>query len=90
MVSQSNPASRSSQNAHREEFRTECSAGRGTDSSRSDLLATQPEMGRPGRVLGTRELIVAETAFLVPYRVRGERLEIVAEFRGRQRWPEKF
>jgi len=25
-----------------------------------DLLATQPQMGRPGRVLGTRELVVSD------------------------------
>lgn len=54
------------------------------------LLATQPEMGRPGRVLGTRELIVPGTGLLLPYRVREACLEIIAVFHGRQRWPEKF
>jgi toxin ParE1/3/4 len=53
-----------------------------------DLLATQPAMGRPGRVLGTRELVVGDTGFIVPYRVRADRLELIAIFRGRQRWPE--
>jgi toxin ParE1/3/4 len=55
-----------------------------------DLLATQPEMGRPGRVLGTRELIVRDTGFIIPYRARGERLELIAIFHGRQRWPERL
>jgi toxin ParE1/3/4 len=55
-----------------------------------DLLATQPEMGRPGRVLGTRELVVPDTGFIIPYRVRGERLDLIAIFHGRQRWPEKL
>jgi len=51
-----------------------------------DLLATQPEMGRPGRVLGTRELVVTGTAYVIPYRVRGGRLELLAVFHGRQKW----
>jgi plasmid stabilization system protein ParE len=55
-----------------------------------ELLATQPQMGRPGRVVGTRELIVPNTPFLIPYRVRARRLEIIAVFHGRQRWPEKL
>lgn len=55
-----------------------------------DLLAQQPGLGRPGRIGGTRELIVPGTPYLVPYRVRHERLEIVAVFHGRQRWPEKL
>jgi len=41
-----------------------------------DILATQPEMGRPGRLPRTRELVVVDTPFVIPYRVRGERLEI--------------
>jgi toxin ParE1/3/4 len=55
-----------------------------------DLLATQPEMGRPGRVLGTRELVVPDTGFIVPYRVRGGRLDLIAIFHGRQRWPARL
>ncbi|MEM1168309.1 MAG: hypothetical protein AAGJ08_04285 [Cyanobacteria bacterium P01_H01_bin.35] len=37
-----------------------------------------PEMGRLGQVVGTRELVVIGTPFIVPYRVRGDRLEILA------------
>jgi toxin ParE1/3/4 len=55
-----------------------------------DLLATHPAMGRPGRVLGTRELVVEDTGFIIPYRVRADRLELIAIFRGRQRWPQGF
>ena len=35
-----------------------------------ELLARNPGLGRPGRVEGTRELVVANTPYLVPYRVR--------------------
>jgi plasmid stabilization system protein ParE len=44
-------------------------------------------MGRPGRVLGTRELVVPDTPYVIPYRVRRERLELIAVFHGRQKWP---
>jgi toxin ParE1/3/4 len=55
-----------------------------------DLLQTHPEIGRPGRVVGTRELVVPETPYIVPYRVRLERLELIAVFHGRQKWPAKL
>ena len=35
------------------------------------MLADHPGLGRPGRVPGTRELVVPGTPYLVPYRVRG-------------------
>lgn len=55
-----------------------------------DLLVSHPELGRPGRLLGTRELVVVDTPYIIPYRVRGESLELIAVFHGRQRWPDKF
>lgn len=55
-----------------------------------DLLALHPGLGRAGRVPGTRELVVQGTPYVVPYRVRDDRLEIIAIFHGRQRWPEKL
>ncbi|MEO8130844.1 MAG: type II toxin-antitoxin system RelE/ParE family toxin [Bryobacteraceae bacterium] len=54
-----------------------------------DLLETQPAMGTPGRIVGTCELVVPETPYLIPYRVRGGRLELIAVFHGRQKWPVK-
>lgn len=54
------------------------------------VLQTQPEMGRPGRVLGTRELVIPGTPHIVPYRVRRDRLEIIAVFHGRQKWPDNL
>jgi toxin ParE1/3/4 len=35
-------------------------------------------------------LVVQGTPYVVPYRVRNERLEIIAIFHGRQRWPQKL
>lgn len=55
-----------------------------------DRLAALPNLGRPGRVTGTRELVVPGTRYIIPYRVREERLEIIAVFHERQRWPKRL
>lgn len=47
-------------------------------------------LGRAGRVKGTRELVVVGTPFLIPYRIRKERIEILAVIHGARRWPESF
>ena len=54
------------------------------------LLATQPEMGRPGRVPETRELVIPKTPFVVPYQVRGDSLIILRVYHAAQKWPEMF
>jgi toxin ParE1/3/4 len=46
-----------------------------------DLLATQPALGRPGRVPGTRELIITGTPYIVPYGVRDDTVEILRTIR---------
>jgi plasmid stabilization system protein ParE len=51
-----------------------------------ETLRTQPQMGRPGRLAGTRELVVFGTPFIIPYRVRRERLELLAVFDGRRQY----
>lgn len=53
-------------------------------------LAQHPAMGRAGRVPGTRELVIPNTPFLVPYRVKGETVIILRVFHGARRWPESF
>jgi len=50
-------------------------------------LVEQPALGRPGRVPGTRELFVAKTRYIVPYRVRGESVEILRVFHASRRLP---
>jgi toxin ParE1/3/4 len=52
-----------------------------------ETLSTQPQKGRSGRLTGTRELVVSGTPYIIPYRVRRERLELLAVFDGRRRWP---
>lgn len=55
-----------------------------------ERLADYPHLGRPGRIVGTRELVISNTPYIVPYRVRGEALELIAVFHGRQKWPTAF
>lgn len=56
----------------------------------ASTLAQQPGLGRPGRVSGTRELIVAKTRYIVPYRVRGETVEILRVFHTSRRLPDRW
>jgi len=55
-----------------------------------DLLANHPAMGRPGRVTGTRELVVPGTPYIIPYRVRGEFVEVLRVFHAARKWPRSF
>lgn len=50
------------------------------------LLESQPEIGRPGRRVGTRELVIPRTPFIVIYRVRKGALRLLAVLHGKQEW----
>ncbi|MBI4275507.1 MAG: type II toxin-antitoxin system RelE/ParE family toxin [Rhizobiales bacterium] len=54
------------------------------------LLAGQPRMGRAGRVSGTRELMVPEMPYVIPYRIRNNRLQVLRVYHGACRWPDQF
>ena len=51
------------------------------------LLPNNPRMGRPGRVPGTRELVIAGTPFVVPYRLRDGTIQVLRVYHGARRWP---
>jgi len=53
-------------------------------------LAAFPMSGRAGRVPGTRELVIANTPFLVAYAIDKARIVILAVYHGAHRWPEAF
>jgi toxin ParE1/3/4 len=46
--------------------------------------------GRPGRVSGTREIVIPTTPYLVPYRVRNEVMETLAVYHAARKWPDEF
>jgi toxin ParE1/3/4 len=53
------------------------------------LLADNPALGHPGRVHGTRELVVPDTRYIIPYRVRPRlnRIEILRVFHSSRKSP---
>jgi toxin ParE1/3/4 len=55
-----------------------------------DLLLEQPNMGRPGRVVTTRELVIGRTSFIVAYRIKNQRIEILRVLHGSQQWPKNM
>jgi toxin ParE1/3/4 len=55
-----------------------------------NLLPDQPGIGRQGRALNTRELIVSGTPYIIPYRVRNNAIEILRVFHGAMQWPEEL
>jgi toxin ParE1/3/4 len=40
------------------------------------LLPKNPKLGAPGRLPGTRELVIPKTPYIIPYRVSGTKIEI--------------
>jgi len=54
------------------------------------LLSEQPGMGRPGRVPNTKELVVDRTPFILPYRIRDNRIEILRVLHTSRQWPKKI
>ena len=52
-----------------------------------DKVPRHPEMGRIGRLVGTRELVVTGTPYLIPYRVHPKAIELLRVLHGRQNWP---
>lgn len=53
-------------------------------------LRDYPASGRPGRVAGTRELVLADWPYIIPYRVREDAVEVLRVFHTRQKGPRKW
>lgn len=56
----------------------------------AENLSRFPAMGRPGRVIGTRELVVPNTPYILPYRVRGDTVQVLRVYDGARKWPDKL
>jgi toxin ParE1/3/4 len=56
----------------------------------AEAVGRHPEMGRPGRVDGTRELIIPGTPFIIPYRVKANRVELLAVIHSARLWPDQL
>jgi toxin ParE1/3/4 len=53
-------------------------------------LAQFPEMGRLGRIEGTRELVIPGTPYIAAYRIVGDTLRVLRVLHGAQRWPDEM
>jgi toxin ParE1/3/4 len=59
-------------------------------STATQILNSHPAIGRAGRISGTRELVVADLPYIIPYRVTETSVEILSIIHTSQRWPEKL
>jgi len=50
-------------------------------------LADHPAIGRPGRVAGTRELVIVGTPYVVIYRIERTAVLVLRILHGAQPWP---
>ncbi|MEX0693259.1 MAG: type II toxin-antitoxin system RelE/ParE family toxin [Rhodospirillales bacterium] len=55
--------------------------------AQAEALTTHPQMGRAGRIDGTRELVVAGLPFIIAYRVTDTTIDVLAIRHGRRDWP---
>ncbi|WP_229505953.1 type II toxin-antitoxin system RelE/ParE family toxin [Massilia genomosp. 1] len=56
---------------------------------KANSLVEFPGIGRPGRVRGTRELVIHPN-YIIPYRVRGDDVEILRVQHTARRWPRRI
>lgn len=53
-----------------------------------DRLSDYPEIGRPGRLKGTRELPMADIPYIVAYKVTSKTIDILTVLHTSRKWPE--
>ena len=53
-------------------------------------LSGHPNMGREGRIDGTREWVVPETTFIAAYRIRDNTVEVLRVLHGARKWPQRL
>ena len=55
-----------------------------------ERLAQFPEIGRLGRIEGTRELVIIYTPYIAAYQVADDVVIILRILHGAQQWPDEF
>jgi toxin ParE1/3/4 len=53
-----------------------------------DVVEQYPNLGRQGRIDGTRELVITGTPFIVFYRLRKSQVEILGVLHAARKWPD--
>jgi addiction module RelE/StbE family toxin len=49
-----------------------------------------PESGRPGRIEGSRELVVPRSPYIAVYALAGDRIRILRVLHGARLWPDEI
>lgn len=55
-----------------------------------EQLKEHPHLGRAGRVSGTREWVITTYPYIVPYRIKNGRVEILRVFPTARAWPNQL
>jgi len=55
----------------------------------TERLKETPNMGRKGRLRGTRELVIPNTPYFIPYRIHAGRVELLRVYHGARLYPPK-
>lgn len=53
-------------------------------------LELHPDVGRPGRVRGTSELVIHDLPYIVPYRLKKDEAQILSVYHTSRKWPDAF
>ena len=53
-------------------------------------LGEHPHLGKPGRVPGTRELVIARSPYIAASRIKHGNVEILAVRHGARNWPRQL
>lgn len=56
----------------------------------ADNLSHHPEIGRSGRVLGTREIVISDLPYILAYQITDRDIRILAVMHTSRKWPENF
>jgi toxin ParE1/3/4 len=56
----------------------------------ADNLSLHPEIGRLGRVNGTREIVYSDLPYILAYQITKRDIRILAVMHTSRKWPENF
>jgi len=55
-----------------------------------ELLVTHPNIGRHGRIKGTKELVISNLPYVLPYRIVSGSIEIIRVYHTARQWPKSM
>lgn len=56
----------------------------------TNILTSQPTIGRIGRISNSRELLISQYSYIVAYREQNSELHILAVVHTSRRWPDQL